>query len=955
MMTMSKAISAGQALDYYKQEFTNAKDNYYSESGDVKGRWYGSLAEEWNLKGEVTSQQYERLVAGQDPHTGEQLIRSVSAREIVDEFGKEKTTSEHRAGWDATISAPKSVSLAALVGDDERVREAHRESVNETLKEFEKSLQARGGGNKPAITTGKMIAAQFEHTSSRPDRENGYAAPQLHTHVVVFNMTQVDDGKVRSVQPLELYRTQELATAIYRAHLAEKLQALGYEICVDPRTGAPEIKGFSEEYLQDSSPRRKEVLKEEGQMKERLEREGKMVSDNARLKQAAARNNRGSKNFDPDLMRTRALEKDVRHDYQAQRCVAEARERLPLQIPQSEIEKRAQEAVTFARDNAVQKEAVADIRKVKSDALRRNLGLTNPAAVIAEFHRRQESGEFINITRPERQPETTTKRMLAMETENIQTVIDGKGNHSAIIGEERVDQVVTATAERQQRNLNANQQSSIKTILSSKDRVVGLQGGAGTGKTTALSVVREAAEKEGYQVRGFAPSTRAAKQLSESGIQTETLQKFVYRQQEKTATTKRLFVLDESSLASTKNLHRFFARLDPIADKVLLVGDVRQHQAVEAGRPFEQFQKHGMTTAELTEIVRQRNEKLKRIVADLSVGKISEAVTELDSQGKVIEIEDEQLRLEAIAQNYCKNPVNTLVVSPANRERVQLNSLIHKQLQREGKVSRNDHQMTVYVERKDISGPERTFANSYRPGEDIIRYNYKSNVHKVNVGDYARVIATNHEKNEITVRFDSGRKLTYNPKRLCGVSVYYESERNFAEGDRLQIRAPNREKRIANGELGTITKIEPKHIRLTLDSGREVSIDPEKFPHLDHGYAVTSYSSQGLTFDRVLVNIDTRQSAQLVNDRTAYVALSRARDEALIYTDSAQNLRDSLSRTTNKESAQEAIRESLVDLKRDHPDSTRDPLPPQQQLPTEHSLDQAPYPHRASTDKSRRA
>jgi ATP-dependent exoDNAse (exonuclease V) alpha subunit len=247
------------------------------------------------------------------------------------------------------------------------------------------------------------------------------------------------------------------------------------------------------------------------------------------------------------------------------------------------------------------------------------------------------------------------------------------------------------------------------------------------------------------------------------------------------------------------------------------------------------------------------------------------------------------MSLEAIATNYCKNPVNTLVVSPANRERVQLNSLIHKQLQREGKVSRNEHQMTVFVERKDISGPERTFANAYRPSEDIIRYNYASKVYKVKVGDYAKVIATNHEKNEIIVRFDDGRSLAYNPMRLSGVSVYYESERTFTEGDRLQIRALNREKRIANGELGTITKIEPKHIRLTLDSGREVSIDPEKFPHLDHGYAVTSYSSQGLTFDRVLVNIDTRQSAQLVNDRTVYVALSRARDEALIYTDSAQN------------------------------------------------------------------
>jgi conjugative relaxase-like TrwC/TraI family protein len=162
------------------------------------------------------------------------------------------------------------VSLAALVGDDERIREAHRESVDEALKRFEEYLQARGGGDKPAITTGKIIAAQFEHTSSRPDRVNGYAAPQLHTHCVVFNMTRTEDGKVRSVQPRELFRSQKYATAIYRANLAEKLQGLGYEIEVDPRTGAPEIKGFSKEYLQEASPRREEVLKEAEQIKERL-------------------------------------------------------------------------------------------------------------------------------------------------------------------------------------------------------------------------------------------------------------------------------------------------------------------------------------------------------------------------------------------------------------------------------------------------------------------------------------------------------------------------------------------------------------------------------------------------------------------------------------------------------------------------------------------------------------
>jgi len=392
---------------------------------------------------------------------------------------------------------------------------------------------------------------------------------------------------------------------------------------------------------------------------------------------------------------------------------------------------------------------------------------------------------------------------------------------------ERVSEVVTATAKRQQRRLNAHQKSAIEQILCSRDRIIGLQGGAGTGKTTALSVLREAAEKEGYQVRGFAPSARAAQQLGESGIESETIQLFLRRRKPR-ATTSRLFVLDESSLASTKHIYKLFARLEP-EDKVLLVGDVRQHQAVEAGSPFEQLQQHGMSTAALSEIVRQRDKDLKQNVEDLAARNTPEAVAAMVSRGKVIEIADEGKRFAAIAQDYAKSPIGTLVISPANRERCELNSLIHRELQREGIVSSNDQQTTVYVERKDMTGAERSFANSYRPNEDIIRYNSASKVHKVKKGEYARVIDTDHETNKITVRFLNGRELTYNPTRFSGVSVYYEAERAFAEGERLQIRAPFRQQRIANGALGTITKIEPDRIRLAMDSGREISVDLESF------------------------------------------------------------------------------------------------------------------------------
>jgi hypothetical protein len=188
---------------YHKEEFANARENYYTEGELVRGEWQGQLAARWGLEGEVQERQFARLAEGQHPETGEQLVRHQTAREYVNAQGETVRTMEHRAGWDATFSAPKSVSLTALVGGDDRVCEAHRESVRTALDEMEKYAQARIGGNVPAQTTGQWAAAKLEHDSSRP--VNGYAAPQLHTHAVIFRRvsntatqppTRAGDGKL---------------------------------------------------------------------------------------------------------------------------------------------------------------------------------------------------------------------------------------------------------------------------------------------------------------------------------------------------------------------------------------------------------------------------------------------------------------------------------------------------------------------------------------------------------------------------------------------------------------------------------------------------------------------------------------------------------------------------------------------------------------------------------------
>jgi conjugative relaxase-like TrwC/TraI family protein len=257
MLTISKALSAGQAQTYHSREFASEQQNYWSRDRQAYGEWRGKLATEWGLQGPVRSDHFARLSEGQHPENGAQLVKHQPARTYENEFGKEITSAEHRAGWDATFSAPKSVSLTALVGGDLRVRHAHRESVRVALGELERYTQARIGNVHAPETTGKFIAATFEHDTARP--VEGYAAPQLHTHAVIFNMTERDNGQTRALQERSLFQSQQYATSVYRSELAMRLHRLGYEI-ERGKHGQPEIKGYTQEYLDASSPRRARII-----------------------------------------------------------------------------------------------------------------------------------------------------------------------------------------------------------------------------------------------------------------------------------------------------------------------------------------------------------------------------------------------------------------------------------------------------------------------------------------------------------------------------------------------------------------------------------------------------------------------------------------------------------------------------------------------------------------------
>jgi conjugative relaxase-like TrwC/TraI family protein len=897
MLTISKPLSASQAQNYHAKEFTAKEQNYWSQRGEIQGEWQGRLAPQFGFAGAVSAEDFARLSQGQHPQTGEQLVRQRASYQYMDADGKTIKTMEHRAGWDATFSAPKSVSLTALVGGDENVRVAHRESVKVALEQLEMYTQARIGGNHAPETTAKFIAAKFEHDTARP--VDGYVAPQLHTHVVIFNVTERENCQPRAVQPQSLFASQQFATAVYQSELTYRLRQLGYEITTG-RSGAPEIKGYTQEYLDASSPRSQQI-------RAYLERTGRTGSEAAEIAAHSTRDKKAVHSPGEVMAAHRKLAADFGH--QAEDVVRAAHERLQHQQKPANTIDHVRESLTFARDKNFEREAVVDERALIRDGLRRGMGEVTYGQVRGNLDARLAAGEFQIVDRGQNTParQFTTARTIEAEHEIVHQVTEERNQIEPVLSRSGA----IAVADRHQ-YLNRAQKSVVEDVLSAPDRVQGIQGYAGAGKTTTLSVIREAAEARGYTVEGFAPTSRAARQLNDAGVEAGTLQGFLaHSAKPDAAEQKHFYLVDESSLASTNQMREFLARLGQ-NDRVILIGDTRQHQGVEAGRPFEQLQEAGMRTAKLDEIVRQKDSALKSAVEMLAKGQVSAALESLQQQGRVQEIPNAEERIRAIAKSYVESPEKTLIVSPDNASRRELNVAVRQELKANGTLAPEDRTFRVLVQRQDMTGAERTWASHYEIN-DVVRYSRGSQAIGMEAGSYGSVVGVNPAANLLTVEKSSGEQATYDPRRLTGVSVYHEIDREFSVGDRIQFTAPDKALGVANRDLAAVESISPDgRISARLNNDRQIEFDATEHRHFDHGYAVTSHSSQGLTAERVLVNADTGVHPDLLNSRFGYVSISRASHEATLFTNDLAKLSPQLSADVSKTSALEIQSPSIA-------------------------------------------
>ncbi len=559
-------------------------------------------------------------------------------------------------------------------------------------------------------------------------------------------------------------------------------------------------------------------------------------------------------------------------------------------------------AVDYALAHNTEREAVIDRRALEAAALQHAMGRASLDEIRDENRRRQERGQLLAVLSSEATAQTyfTTPEMIALERDNLDLMRAGHGRAAPIAQPTEIQRWAA------DRSLLSDQAEAAKITLTARDWLTAIEGRAGSAKTTTVGAIAELAREHGYSVEGFAPTTRAVRSLSEAGVNARTIASLV-ENRSLPAGDKQFWIVDESSLLSTRQTNRLLHRArDQGVERIVFLGDQRQHHAIEAGRPIFQMQQAGMPVARLDVIRRQRDPNLRQAVTLAAAGRIADALTLLESHNRVHEITMANDRYEAIAREYLaahETGERVLVVSPAKDERRQLNAAIRDLLGTGGHIAAAGREQTVLLNR-NLTRAQRTNARNYEVG-DVVLYRRGSKKLGLSRGGYASVEALDPKHNRISVRAEDGRRLQYHPTRPSGVEVFRPEHRVFAVGDRIQFRAPDRALKVANGEFATIVAINDAKAVLRTDTGREVNASLQRLRHIDYGYASTSHSSQGATVDRVVVNIDTFRSAEFVNRKQFYVSISRVRDGVTIYTDHREALRHAVNRNREKSVALE--------------------------------------------------
>ena len=850
-------VTTKAAVKYFREHM--AKKDYLSQGGQQEMTWVGQGAKQLGMMGQVEVKHFARLCDGKHPITGERLgIREKGPTRRVCYFGQ--------------ISPPKDVSIAHLVGGDERIATWWKEAVHETVKEIDAATAVRirkGGVEDRDRYTNKMVAAMVTHDASRA------LDPQLHTHVCIMNVSYDDvERQWKGVQPEGYYKHQGYFREVCYNKLAERMVEAGYEIQRARKIGF-HIKGVPVALRDQFSKRHEEIEKV-------AETSGVTSQDGL---QFIARSTRADK-VTVESAQLRRLWREASGDHL--KVVEDV-------IASANGQRRELETITvtgaldLGQAQVFERNSVIDERALLREALIYGRGDVQLEELRQEVEVRIKKGDLIR-----QGDEIVSRETLQMEREYLDWSLTYKRRHGDLGKVSDIDS-----------SLKGEYREAVKKILFCEDQMVILQGKAGAGKTLTLKEVVKGIRKAGNDVFACAPSSGATEVLRERLTpEADTLQQLLVNHDLQRRMKGRVIIVDEAGLISTRQMRDLCRVASHNDNRLVLVGDIGQHNSVEAGDALRALQTYGkVTTARLTKILRQRDPAFRKAVSLLADKKAYTAFHEFDRLGAVKQIPDSKHLMQVAADDYVQTnqqQKSCLVISPVWSDIHRFTETVRPKLKAVGILGSEDRVINTF-QSYQWTKADQQHARNYQKG-DVLAFHQDSGGFRK--GEYVRFEERRDDK--IVVRDEEGQYFAFSPAKTPGFDVGLSRPLPVAVGEQLLIRANLKDHKLFNGNIVQVARV-MEDGTLILSDQRTI---PPEFRQYSHGYATTSHAGQGKTIDRGIV-LMAGDGIRAANLRQAYVSHSRFEESHTTYTTDKKAAIDAMARPAERKLAMEVVDERI--------------------------------------------
>jgi len=852
MLRITPQMNADAAKRYQAQHLS--KGDYYLSESENYGRWQGEGAEMLGLEeGSVISKKdYDRLCENKRPDDDSRLTM--------------RNKGNRRVAYDFTFSVPKDVSVLAYTTKDQRIIDAFHDSCRYTMREVERDacVRNRKHGADDDRKSGNLVIAEFRHDTSRPVGAN-VPDPHLHAHYVVFNASYDPvEKKFKAVQFGELKRDGPYYQEIQINRFAYSMRELGYNL-VASRNGFYRVEGLPASVTQNFSKRSAQI---EQEITRRGLAKGSKLAKEVTLKTRRHKIKGLSKE---DLMREWKAAIAPK-DWAA---VERLRAAATAPLPKEGI--RHDKALNDAVDHCFERKSVVRDTQVLQAALKVGRGEVDLDGIKKELEYLEYKRDLLRDGR-----EVTTPETLRAERRYVEWAVMGRNQHPKL-----------GRASPLPSYFSKDQVRAVQTVLNSKDTVTGMIGDAGAGKTTVMPEIIRGIEAAGGSVHTCAPSASAKAVLHDKVTsKADTLQKLLIDPKLQDDVKGKIIIVDEAGFISSKQMRDLSLLAERNKNRVILVGDPKQHTSVEAGDAFRAMIKYGnLQVCRLREIQRQKDPVYREAVRELARGNVLKSFEHFEARGAVMEIKDNQAMLEKAADDYVQSTAAgklCLAVTPVWAEIHAFSDVVRDKLKEANQLSRNDKPVET-VRSYNWTEVERQSVRNYAPGDAIT-------FHKATSG-FARhetVKVIERQKDNLLVERSSGEWAVFNPAAKTLFDVGYAEKIGVAPGEKLLIRANLPESKLINGEIVQVKEHRPDG-SLALNDGRTI---PATFKQFAYGYANTSHAAQGKTVDRGIL-IMGEKAIQAGDLRQGYVSNSRFEHSQAIYTTNLLDAKEAMA--TEKE------------------------------------------------------